>query len=296
MAMHGFKPTEKAKEKSRLDASLRTIGRFSRQTGRWIRRHFYSSSPEGPSFSPLWTFLCRRRLETTEKCRPQPSTSHANARKEKNQYNTLGTREKEGRTLLASVTVHVGLQRRRTREPLVADLALVLLLGVGGHLGAKLAHHGLGARRRATRQERGRTREGTRWKAIVVGFRGGRAVIGHGRVHRRNGSAVIGVIPAGGDGRPGGMGGREAIRVSRTPGIPRAIDIAWGEILAESHHSATGIQCIAKGWTGSRRLRLTNTRVPNSVSIFPSSNSDNHLEPYAWDIRRSGCGLCSDGA
>lgn len=31
------------------------------------------------SFSPLWTFLCRRKLETTEKCRPQPSTSHANA-------------------------------------------------------------------------------------------------------------------------------------------------------------------------------------------------------------------------
>lgn len=27
----------------------------------------------------LWTFLCRRRFDTTEKCRPQPSTSHENA-------------------------------------------------------------------------------------------------------------------------------------------------------------------------------------------------------------------------
>ena len=184
--------------------------------------------------------------------------------KDKSVHNSfLGWRKREGRTLLARVAVHVGLQRRRTRESLVADLALVLLLGVGGHLGAKLAHHGLRARGGTAGQERGRTREGPRGDAIVIGFRGGRAVIGHGRVHRRNGSAVIGVIPAGGDGRPGGMSGREAIRVSRTPGIPRAIDIAWGEILAEGHHSATGIQCIAKGWTGSRRLRLTNTRVPN---------------------------------
>lgn len=41
--------------------------------------NYSSSSPEMPSFSPLWTFLCRRRLETTEKCRPHPSTSQANA-------------------------------------------------------------------------------------------------------------------------------------------------------------------------------------------------------------------------
>lgn len=98
------------------------------------------------------------------------------------------------------MTVHVGLERRRTRKALVAHLALVLLLGVGGHFGAELAHHGLGARRGTTGQQGGRARERTRRKTIVVGFRGGRAVIGHGRVHRRNGSAVIGVIPAGGDG------------------------------------------------------------------------------------------------
>jgi len=37
----------------------------------------YSSSGDEGSCSPLWTFLCRRRLETTEKWRPQPSTSQA---------------------------------------------------------------------------------------------------------------------------------------------------------------------------------------------------------------------------
>lgn len=42
-------------------------------------RVYSSSSGESPSFSPLCTFLCRRKFETTEKCRPQPSTSHANA-------------------------------------------------------------------------------------------------------------------------------------------------------------------------------------------------------------------------
>jgi hypothetical protein len=44
-------------------------------------------------------------------------------------------------TLFTSVAVHMRLQRRWAREPLVADLALVLLLCVGGHLGAELAHH-----------------------------------------------------------------------------------------------------------------------------------------------------------
>jgi len=44
-------------------------------------------------------------------------------------------------TLLASVAIHVCLQRRRTSKALVADLALVLLLRVGRHLRAELAHH-----------------------------------------------------------------------------------------------------------------------------------------------------------
>ena len=34
---------------------------------------------ESPSEMPLCTLRCRRRLETTEKCLPQPSTSQANA-------------------------------------------------------------------------------------------------------------------------------------------------------------------------------------------------------------------------
>lgn len=50
------------------------------------------------------------------------------------------------RTLLASVAIHVSLQRARTSESLVANLALVLLLSTGRHLGAELPHHGLGSR------------------------------------------------------------------------------------------------------------------------------------------------------
>jgi hypothetical protein len=50
-------------------------------------------------------------------------------------------------TLLACVAVHVSLQRAGSRESLVADLALVLLLGARRDLGAELAHHGLGSGR-----------------------------------------------------------------------------------------------------------------------------------------------------
>jgi len=46
-------------------------------------------------------------------------------------------------TLLARVTVHVCLQRTGPGEPLVADLALVLLLGAARNLGRERAHHGL---------------------------------------------------------------------------------------------------------------------------------------------------------
>ena len=58
-------------------------------------------------------------------------------------------------TLFASVAVHMRLQGRRASKSLVADLALVLLLGVRGHLGAKLAHHRLRARRRTACQKTG---------------------------------------------------------------------------------------------------------------------------------------------
>lgn len=43
--------------------------------------------------------------------------------------------------LLASVTVHMGLQGTRASKPLVADLALVLLLGARRDLGTELSHH-----------------------------------------------------------------------------------------------------------------------------------------------------------
>ena len=154
----------------------------------------------------------------------------------------------------------MGLQRRRTRKPLVAHLAFVLLLGVGRHLGTELAHHGLGSRGRTTSQQSRRTRKGTRGNAILIGFGGRGAVIGHGRVHRGYRRAVVGVIAAGGNGRPGGMGGGEAIRVSRTSGIARTINIPGSQVLAESHHAATGVQRITKSRSG-RGLRLTNTGV-----------------------------------
>lgn len=48
-------------------------------------------------------------------------------------------------TLLASVAVHVRLQRARSREGLVADPALVLPLRAAGYFGAERAHHVLEA-------------------------------------------------------------------------------------------------------------------------------------------------------
>jgi len=43
--------------------------------------------------------------------------------------------------LLASMAVHVCLERARASEALVANLALVLLLRTRRYLGAELAHH-----------------------------------------------------------------------------------------------------------------------------------------------------------
>ena len=45
-------------------------------------------------------------------------------------------------TLLASVAVHMCLERAWSREALVANLALVLLLAARRDLGAELTHHG----------------------------------------------------------------------------------------------------------------------------------------------------------
>lgn len=91
--------------------------------------------------SPRCTFLCRRKFDTTEKWRPQPSTSQANAvfMSVKITNNCVQSEL----TLLASVAIHVRLQRAGSRKALVADLTLVLLLRARGDLRAELAHHGL---------------------------------------------------------------------------------------------------------------------------------------------------------
>lgn len=77
--------------------------------------------------------------------------------------------------LLASVAVHVGLQRARTGESLVADLALVLLLRARRHLGAELPHHGLRRRGNVRAHERARSRQCS----------------GMGQVDRLRGGAVV---------------------------------------------------------------------------------------------------------
>jgi hypothetical protein len=50
---------------------------------------------------------------------------------------------KKALTFLASVAIHVGLQRAGSSEPFVANFALVLLLRARRYLGAELAHHRL---------------------------------------------------------------------------------------------------------------------------------------------------------
>ena len=49
-------------------------------------------------------------------------------------------------TFLASMAVHVCLQRTGSSKPLVAHFALVLLLRAARQLGIELTHHGLGRR------------------------------------------------------------------------------------------------------------------------------------------------------
>jgi hypothetical protein len=52
------------------------------------------------------------------------------------------------------MAVHMRLQGAWAREALVADLALVLLLGARRDFGAKLAHHGLRCRWHAVADKR----------------------------------------------------------------------------------------------------------------------------------------------
>jgi len=78
--------------------------------------------------------------------------------------------------LLASMAVHVCLERARASEALVANLALVLLLRAQRHLGAELAHHRLRRRRHGSTEKRVRARQSPR--AGEVDRLGSRAVIG----------------------------------------------------------------------------------------------------------------------
>lgn len=150
--------------------------------------------------------------------------------------------------LLSSVAVHVRLQRTWAGEPLVANLALVLLLRARRNLGAELAHHGLRGRRHACAQQCVWAGKGSR--AGQVDGLGGGAVVGHGAV-----SSVVAIRTIAGRGyrRVCGMCRREAIRIGRAAaGAVGAVDVSWGDVrLAEGDHAATGIQGVAKtgaGW------------------------------------------------
>ena len=191
-------------------------------------------------------------------------------------------------TLLAGVAVHMRLQRRRAREPLVADLALVLLLGVGGHLRAELAHHGLGSRGRATGQKAGWPREGPR----LVRLGGGRAVVGHGRVHGAHGGAVVGVVSTGRNGGGGGVGRGESIgiggasRIART----RAVDVARGQILAQRDHSAAGVERVTEGGSGRGWLGRAHASISGFCALESHSNGSRAKSTYECEMRRASWG------
>lgn len=156
------------------------------------------------------------------------------------------------------MTVHVCLQRRGTSKPLVANLALVLLLRVRRNLGAELGHHRLRRRRSTSRQKVWRTRKGS-WRQIIVGF-GSRAVIGHGRINRSYRGAVVRVTCTRGSRRSGGMGGWESVRISGTSGAARAVDVARRQVLAQRNHTTAGIQRVTKSRSW-RSMWLTDASV-----------------------------------
>ena len=63
------------KQESNRKQRIQNIGQGAQHEA----QDYSSSSGDPVSFSDLWTFLWRRRFETTEKWRPQPSKSHAYA-------------------------------------------------------------------------------------------------------------------------------------------------------------------------------------------------------------------------
>lgn len=183
----------------------------------------------------------------------------------------------------------MGLKRRRAGKPLVAHLALVLLLGVGRHLGAKLAHHRLGSRRRTSRQQVRRARQRPRQVAVLVRFRGSRAVVSHRGLHRCDRGGIVGVVSAGRDRRSRRVCRGETVGVTRASRAARAVDIARCHILAERDHSAAGIKSISECW-GGRGLRLTDTSITTqdekmNVSIFPSIYTPQKASDHEVNLR-----------
>jgi hypothetical protein len=76
----------------------------------------------------MWIFLCRRRFETTEKLRPQPSNSHLNAT-----ISMLLQKVKGLITFLSGVTVHMSLQGTRSRKLFLTKRTSVLLHPITQH-------------------------------------------------------------------------------------------------------------------------------------------------------------------
>lgn len=112
--------------------------------------------------------------------------------------------------LLARVAVHVCLQRTWSRKPLVANLALVLLLRARRHLGAKLSHHRLRCWWQALQCMRWRQCSGVR----KVGRLAGGAVVHRSFAH---GTVVIRRIRAArGNRRVRRVSCGEAVRVCRS--------------------------------------------------------------------------------
>lgn len=130
------------------------------------------------------------------------------------------------------MAVHVRLQGAGPREPLVADLALVLLLGARGNLGAELAHQGLWRRGDLARHEVLRSRKRPRPRKVHVGGAHGRVVA--------NWLLVGPEVAVGGYRRARRMRRREPVRIGRPSRTPRAVDVPR-RLLVHRHQAVAGI-------------------------------------------------------
>ena len=190
-------------------------------------------------------------------------------------------------TLLARVAVHVGLERARAREALVAHLALVLLLRAARDLGVEGAHHGLRRRRQVRVQEGGRARQGAR--AHAVDRLGGRAVVGDGAAVDGAAAAEVARVPAGrGDGGAGGVRGREAVGVGRAAVAARAVDVARRDVgLAHGHHAAGAVHGLSKRRLGIGKRHRHSRKISTTLRDWSVAR-----DTYGGDIRRADWSCC----